>query len=133
MLRMFTSEYAKSAFRATWRKIPKRDRRILENRIWLVTDAPYLLLNDVVENHIESTPELGGLAIRVDGGNCCVFVNSRNAGAMTMARFVIAHELAHVFLNHFDDAKPIEIEESEANLQAQSWGFTEVLTRHDMM
>jgi hypothetical protein len=102
-----------------WESLPVKDRNQISDRLCLISDDSILrfLLTDGLEY------DLYGCAVPYTSDRHFIFLNAskmRNRGG-SFVRYVIAHELAHVYHNHRHGNK--KAKEAEADATALRWGY----------
>ena len=117
-------------FGEVWERLPEADRALLTERTRLVVDNPDFLPAGQI-------PVWGAaIGIKFRKSIAIVYLSPRKLPRQTddFVRYVMAHELAHIFgghteqlflspLNDSTDQKSQERFESEANEQVRVWGF----------
>jgi len=113
-VRIYTPEL-KAGFDQVWSGLPRQVRTELEAKLHFVFEADHLVHN---------RKRTWAQARKVSGGLWEIYLNRSAFDGAYNAEFVrglIAHELAHVYLDH---ASWDYLEhEREANKQARAWGF----------
>ena len=117
-------------FAEVWERLPEKDQTLLSNRARLVLDNPNFLPKG-------QRPVWGAaMGIGVKKSIAIVYLSPRKLPRQSdnFVRYVIAHELAHIFCEHVDqlffsaltdstckeDQAAFEV---EANEQVRRWGF----------
>ena len=112
----------KRAFMDVWQSLPEADRARLRDLLLVVTDARILadMLND-------DTPDAHASALEHTRGGwvICFDAYKLRPARPDYLRFVVAHELAHVYYKHNHKTTTITKGEREANKQAAAWGYPE--------
>lgn len=107
-------------FERVWWKLPAEDRRVLESRLFMVSDSEKWRDPALDFNHVNG-------CIRVEpGAGFVVYLNKVNLFHCTerLIQMVIAHELAHVYLNHAPlPTINIKVADPQADAQTLAWGF----------
>lgn len=107
-------------FALVWWKLPADARQVLESRLFLVSDSERWREPGHDATHINGSVQ------EVPGKGFVVYLNKINLIHCTEGRIekVIAHELAHVYLNHA--GLPVinsKVTEPQADAQTLAWGF----------
>lgn len=123
------SKRLRDLFAEVIEKLPDKDRAAINERLMLVIDNSVFL-------PASKRPVLGAaVGVAVKKCVCLVYLSPRRLQKRSdsFVRYVIAHELAHVFLGHVErmvlstlseDSEEAEaLYESEAQAQAERWGF----------
>jgi hypothetical protein len=123
------SKRLRELFSDVWSKLPVADQALLSKRLLLVIDNSGLLPR--------SHPPVLGAAVGIGLKKFAAFVylSPRRLQSYpdSFVRYVIAHELAHIFLGHIeksvlstlaeDSDEDEALYESEAKAQARRWGY----------
>jgi len=114
------SQRLRRFFAEVWKALPQQDRDQLNDSLILVSDHAVLRL---LAN--EQDEQMRGGAACWGEGRLYIFLNASALKNKTSehVRFVIAHELAHVYLKHTDRKGTEQRHENEANRQAAAWKF----------
>ena len=107
-----------------WQSIPVSDRNEISNRLTVVSDDSILRFILADGSYGIDGRDLYGCAVPHTDNNHFVFLNAsalrhKSAG---FCRYIIAHELAHVWRNHRGGENPQH--EAEADETAVRWGYT---------
>ena len=117
-------------FAEVWERLPEKDRALLSNRVRLVLDNSNFLPKG-------QRPVWGAaMGIAVRKSISIVYLSPRKLPRQSdgFVRYVIAHELGHIFCGHLDQLlfSPLndaiydesqERFEKEANMQVHLWDF----------
>src|SRR5688572_18383119 len=120
-------------FAEVWERLPEADQALLSKQTRLVLDDPVFLPK---EDAHQKTVWGMAISIGVRKSIAIVYLSQRKLPRQSddFVRYVIAHELGHIFCGHTDKLfSPLptdltkevgeEIFESEADEQASVWGF----------
>lgn len=123
------SKRLRDLFAEVLEKLPDKDRAAISERLMLVIDNSVFL-------PASKRPVLGAaVGVAVKKCVCLVYLSPRKlqTHSDSFVRYVIAHELAHIFLGHVekfvlsplaeDSDEDEALYESEAKAQAKRWGY----------
>jgi len=116
-------------FTDVWERLPEADRALLSDRTRLVIDDPIFLPKE----NLRQVPVWGAvISVGVRKSITIVYLSQRKLPRQSddFVRYVIAHELGHVFCGHTgelfsssSDDLTHEAFESEADERARVWGW----------
>ena len=116
-------------FADVWECLPEADRALLSHKTKLVVDNPIFLPKENLR-HLRVWATV--IVIGVRKSIAILYLSPRKLPRQSddFVRYVIAHELGHIFCGHIDelfsassDGLPLEAFESEADERASAWGL----------
>ena len=132
MEKVFDDKHLESQFDAAWKKIPKAVTEEVGAKLRIVTDKAELLEDESVIEQISDTPDLNAITIFLDASQFGIYLHAPNlAESDQKAQFVVAHEVAHLWLGHAIDEhnffvpRSISMDDAfkEEAIQTSQWGF----------
>jgi hypothetical protein len=110
------------AFMDVWLSFPQEVNNKLNDTLLIVTD------NRIAVNLVQDPyfPDMDGCAFKNESlWNVLLDAFLMKHNSIDYLCFVIAHELSHVYLNHYRTGKEKDQVEAEATEQAAAWGFSQ--------
>lgn len=132
MEKVFDDKHLESQFDAAWKKIPKDVTEEVGAKLRIVTDKAELLEDESVIEQISDTPDLNAITIFLDPSQFGIYLHAPNlAKSDQKAQFIVANEVAHLWLGHAIDEKNFFVPRlistdqafKEEAIQANAWGF----------